>query len=101
LAAFIDVEGALFDNTGFDSIRAAAQSRFIDQETIEWIIQLLERRIVIARLGQEEITIKTTKGCPQGGVLSPLLWSLAIDNLLIKLEQQGYKMLGFADDLVI
>jgi hypothetical protein len=28
LAAFIDVEGA-FDNTGFDSIRAATQSRHI------------------------------------------------------------------------
>jgi hypothetical protein len=38
LAAFIDVEGA-FDNNGFDSIRAAAQSRHIDQETVEWIIQ--------------------------------------------------------------
>jgi retron-type reverse transcriptase len=83
LAAFINVEGA-FDNTGFDSIRAVAHSRHIDQETVEWIIQMLERRIVIARLGQEEIAIKTTKGCPQGGVLSPLLWSLVIDNLLIE-----------------
>jgi retron-type reverse transcriptase len=88
LAAFIDVEGA-FDNTGFDSFRAAAQSRHIDQETVERIIQMLERRIVIARLGQEEIAVQTTKGCPKGGVLSPLLWSLVIDNLLIELEQQG------------
>jgi Reverse transcriptase (RNA-dependent DNA polymerase) len=100
LAAFIDVEGA-FDNTGFDSIRAAAQSRHIGPETVEWIIQMLERRIVIARLGEEEIAIKTTKGCPQGGVLSPRLWSLVIDNRLIELEQQGYEVLGFADDLVI
>jgi Reverse transcriptase (RNA-dependent DNA polymerase) len=62
---------------------------------------MLERRIVIARLGQEEIAIKTTKGCHQGEVLSPLLWSLVIDNLLIELEQQGYEVLDFADDLVI
>jgi retron-type reverse transcriptase len=61
----------------------------LDQETVEWIIQMLERRIVVARLGQEEIAIKTTKGFPQGGVLSPLLWSLVIDNLLTELEQQG------------
>jgi Reverse transcriptase (RNA-dependent DNA polymerase) len=100
LAAFIDVEGAS-DNNGFDSFRAAAQSRHIDPETVEWIIQMPERRIVIARLEQDEIAIKTTKGCPQGGVLSPLLWSFVIDNLLIELEQQGYEVLGFADDLVI
>jgi hypothetical protein len=46
---------------------------------------MLERRIVIARLGQEKIEIETTKGY----------------HLLIELEQQGYKVLSFADDLVI
>ena len=100
LAAFIDIEGA-FDNTGFESIRAAAQRRQIESETVEWILAMLRCRIVTAQLRQDQITIKTTRGCPQGGVLSPLLWSLVIDELLTELTDQGYEVIGFADDLVI
>jgi Reverse transcriptase (RNA-dependent DNA polymerase) len=62
---------------------------------------MLESRIVTAQLGQDQITIKTTRGCPQGGVLSPLLWSLVIDELLTELTEQGYDAIEFADDLVI
>jgi retron-type reverse transcriptase len=98
LTAFIDLEGA-FDNTGFESIRAAAERRRIEPETVEWIIAMLESRTVTAQLGQDQITIKTTRGCPQGGVLSPLLWSLVIDELLTELTEQGYEVIGFADDL--
>lgn len=100
LAAFIDVEGA-FDNTGYDSIKAAADERHIEPESVDWILEMLECRIVSAQLGEEKIAIKTTRGCPQGGVLSPLLWSLVIDKLLTNLENQGYEVIGFADDLVI
>jgi hypothetical protein len=41
MAVFIDVENA-FDNTGFDSIRAAAERRHIEPKTEEWIIRMLE-----------------------------------------------------------
>jgi Reverse transcriptase (RNA-dependent DNA polymerase) len=57
--------------------------------------------IVTAGLGEEQVTVKTTRGCPQGRVLSPLLWSLVIDELLNDLDRQGYEVIGFADDLVI
>ena len=52
LAAFIDIEGA-FDNTGFESIRAAAQRRQIESETVEWILAMLRCRIVTAQLGSD------------------------------------------------
>jgi retron-type reverse transcriptase len=89
-----------FDNTGFESIRAAAVSRHIDPESVEWIIGMLECRIVTAGLGEKQVTVKTRKGCPQGGVLSPLLWSLVIDELLNDLDRQGYVVIEFADDFV-
>jgi hypothetical protein len=47
-SAFIDVEGA-FDNTVFDSIKTAAESRHIEPETVEWITRMLECRIVRSR----------------------------------------------------
>jgi retron-type reverse transcriptase len=93
----MDIQGA-FDNTGFESIRTAAVSRQIDPESIKWIIGVLECRIVTAGLGGEQVTVKTTRGCPQGGVLSPLLW--AVDKLLNNLDRQGFEVIGFADDLV-
>jgi retron-type reverse transcriptase len=96
----VDTQGA-FDKTGFESIRAAAVSRHIDPESVEWIIGMLACRIVRAGLGEEQVTVKTTRGCPHGGVLSPLLWSLVIDELLNDLHRQGYEVIGFADDLVI
>ena len=45
---------------------------------------------------------KITKGCPQGGVLSPVLWNLIVNNLLNKQANEipGY-LQAFADDLVI
>jgi Reverse transcriptase (RNA-dependent DNA polymerase) len=50
-----------------------------------------------AGLGEEQVTVKTTRG----GILSPLLWSLVIDKLLNDLDRQGFEVIGFADDLVI
>lgn len=100
LAAFLDVEGA-FDNTGYESIRQAALNRGIPRETVKWVSFMLEHRKVTAQIGDECITVKTTRGCPQGGVLSPLLWSLVIDDLITKLQQLGFEVVCYADDLVI
>jgi Reverse transcriptase (RNA-dependent DNA polymerase) len=91
LSSFVDIQGA-FDNTGFESIRAAAVRRHIDPESVEWIIGMLECRIVTAGLGEEQVTVKTIRG---------LLWSLVVDELLNDLDRQGYEVIGFADDLVI
>ena len=45
---------------------------------------------------------KITKGCPQGGILSPFLWNLVVNSLLEKQANEipGYLQV-FADDLVI
>jgi hypothetical protein len=40
------------------------------------------------------------RGYLQGGVLSPLLWSLVVDEL-IGLSGNGYYTLGYADDIAI
>jgi len=45
--------------------------------------------------------ISTSRGCPQGEVLSPLMWSLVVDKLLGILTGNGVTCLGYADDIVI
>jgi hypothetical protein len=42
-----------------------------------------------------------TRGCPQGGVLSPLLWILASDGFIKLLVEENFHVEGFADDFVI
>lgn len=50
---------------------------------------MLAERKIISELGGCFITVKATKGCPQGGVLLPLMWSLLVDDLLKSLEDNG------------
>ena len=44
---------------------------------------------------------RVSEGCPQGGVLSPLLWNLAEDSLLRVLNGMGIKAVGCADNIAI
>jgi len=46
-------------------------------------------------------TRNVSRGTPQGGVLSPLLWVLVVNKLLSLLEETGTKVVAYADDVVI
>ena len=100
LGAFIDIAGA-FDNTSFDAIAEALQTKGVDQGTAAWIAKMLESRIVTSTLGATKYTFNVTRGCPQGGVLSPLLWTLVVDDLITRLNNLGFYAQAYADDIVI
>lgn len=100
LGSFLDIAGA-FDNTSVNSIKAALENKNIDSITCRWICNLLKQREATSTLGHERLTIKVTKGCPKGGVLSPLLWSLVVDSLIEELNANGFFTQGYADDIVI
>lgn len=36
------------------------------------------------------ILINVCKKCPQDGVLSPLLWSMVVDKILVRLNDSGF-----------
>lgn len=59
---------------------------------------------VISILSTENLSRSMTKGCLQGGVLSPLLWTLVVDRLLKGLEglNKGYYYaVRYADGIAI
>jgi hypothetical protein len=62
---------------------------------------MLKGRQVQATVFNETLPVSVVIGCPQGGVLSLLLWDLVVDDLLLTLNNQGYYTLGYADDIVI
>ena len=100
LAVFIDIEGA-FDNTAYSVIEKAARDKTVNEIATEWIKAMLASRIISVRTEKTKIRIKPVKGCPQGGCLSPLLWCMVVDSLIVELEALGCHITAYADDLAI
>lgn len=100
LCAFLDVEGA-FDNSPTSLLVEGLVAKKVDDTTTRWVNAMLSNRRVKITLLNSSVEVLTTRGCPQGGVLSPLLWTLAVDKLLRLLSDQRIEVQGYADDLVI
>lgn len=98
LGCFMDVEGA-FDNTKFEVIERAMTERRMEETAIKWIVTMLKNRTVEASVCGERVKMGVTRGCPQGGILSPILWCMVIDSLLGKLNDAGLYAQGYSDDL--
>jgi hypothetical protein len=86
---FLDMEG-VFNNTSYDSICAALARHAVSCTIIGWIRANLEGRRATTTLGGVSRSIAVARGCPQGGVLSPLLWCLAVDELITGLNEGGF-----------
>jgi len=100
MCAFLDIEGA-FDNVSHDAVQTALSRRGLDLTTSRWIVSLLRSRQATATVQDSTVTVTTTRECLQGGVLSPILWSLLVDELLRRLASKGIQYQGYADDIVI
>lgn len=97
--AFIDIEGA-FNNLSFVSIKDQLMKRRVDEKTINWIMKMLNNRLIHMTLGETSVILKASKGCPQGGVLSALLCCLVADSLIKDLQEGKFEIESFADDIV-
>jgi hypothetical protein len=100
LCVFLDTEGA-FNNTSYDSMCAALAKHGVDHTIIRWIRATLEGRLATVTLGGFSKSIGVSTGCPQEGVLSPLLWCLVVDQLIARLNGGGFYTQGYADDICL
>ena len=100
LGVFLDIEGA-FDNINFNAIIEALQELQVPPTYVRWIHHMISNRYVTISFCGETIRRRVTKGCPQGGVLSPLLWNITLNTLLSRLGADSSFVQAFADDLVI
>jgi hypothetical protein len=62
---------------------------------------MLESKNINTTLSGEILGATAARVCTQGGVLSPLLWSLVVDDLLWVLNNNGYYIVGYADNIEI
>lgn len=99
VAVSIDIVGA-FDNTKTEDMLRSLDNYPIENWTKKWIKAMLENRVIKAQENSEKI-FSPKQGCPQGGCLSALLWSIVIDTLIKELRKANYKVVAYADDLLI
>ena len=95
-----NIEGA-FDNVFFKAISEAIDQSPLYSATAGWIKNMVTNRHVTITHKNATRRIKTKRWCPQGGVLSPFLWNLVIDDLLLFTAKHipGY-IQAFADDIM-
>ena len=98
LGIFLDIEGA-FDNVSFKTITEALNRAQLPLIIVRWINALLRSRAVTVTVQGKSVSKRVKKGCPQGGILSPLLWNLVINSLLILINSTQADSEGFADDV--
>jgi RNA-directed DNA polymerase len=91
----VDIKG-FFDNIPHSLIMESIAARISDGNILDLIERFLNSGVM------EEGELKpTTKGTPQGGVISPLLANIALDHLDWYLEGKGYRFARYADDFVV
>lgn len=90
-----DISG-FFDNISHKLIVDAVASEVADGN----ILNLLEK-FLAAGVMEGGVFKPTTIGTPQGGVISPLLANIALNQLDWRLEQAGYRFVRYADDFVV
>ena len=100
LAAFLDIEGA-FNNIKIEAIKQSLIELNIHNFLIDWITLMLSSRVIYSNLGEVCLKKLVTRGTPQGGVLSPLLWLLAVNTILCQFDSKGRKIVAYADDVVL
>lgn len=93
---YIDLKSA-FDTVDHDILFQKLRQKGIEESlinTIEWMY-----RQTSIKVGDRSCQV--TRGVIQGGVLSPLLFLIAFDDILKELQQIGLRTYAYADDLAI
>ena len=68
---------------------------------VDWTCHMLGNRNITITKGNTTLRQVVESGCQQGGVLSPLLWNLVVDELLHLLTDQGCQPIRYADDILV
>jgi len=98
----MDIKG-FFDNISH-KLMLEAVSFHINPLTEKWILLYIERWLKAPIFTEDEDLICTSKGTPQGGVISPLLANLFLHYAFDKwmeVHHQSIKFERYADDIIV
>lgn len=85
-----------FDTIGHDMLLNLLRQTIKDERVIKLIKKYLKSGIM-----KNGVIVRTEKGTPQGGPLSPLLANIYLNEFDQELAKRGVKHIRYADDIVI
>jgi RNA-directed DNA polymerase len=90
-----DIKG-FFDNIPHHLIMKAMTAEIADGKVLTLIERFLKAGVM-----EEGTLYPTTRGTPQGGLISPLIANAVLNYLDHKLSEHGYRFVRYADDFVV
>ena len=93
--ASIDLR-SFFDEIPHDLILKLIRGKITDERLVTLLTRALKAGVMVE--GKLE---KTTKGCPQGSPVSPMLSNIVLNELDHELEKRGHRYCRWADDFLI
>ncbi|MGZ3804235.1 MAG: group II intron reverse transcriptase/maturase [Thermodesulfobacteriota bacterium] len=93
--ASIDLK-SFFDEIPHDLILKLIRRRVKDEQLVTLIARALKAGVMI-----NGNFVATTKGCPQGAPLSPMLSNIVLNELDQELEKRNLKFARWADDFIV
>jgi hypothetical protein len=100
VCAFLDIKST-FDAAWHQEIISALDSWKYPRYMTRLILGFLSDSTANLSLGSTVSSVRVDLGCPQGGVLSPILWSVLIEDVLRLKFPFPSLSVGFADDLTM
>lgn len=91
----IDIQGY------FDTIDQSRLMKLVSEEVADRALLAVIESFLKAGVLEEGQWHSSEEGTPQGGVISPLLSNLYLDELDHRMEAEGYAMTRYADDMVL
>jgi hypothetical protein len=98
LGALLDIERT-FNNSCYDTMCDDLVRHGSEYNIVRWSRATLEGRVAVGALNDISLRFAISRGCPQGGVLSPLLRCLVVNYLCTRLSGSGVFIQGYADDM--
>ena len=99
-ALFIDITSA-FDRAWGPAIIRALYMKDCPLYLINLVNSYLCDRKASLSLGRLRRIRTVTLGCPQGGILSPFLWNVLLDDIIRQNFRFYFKIIAYADDIVV
>ena len=97
LGVFLDISGA-FDNLDPNAAARGLERIGTDKCIVNWYKNYLTNRLINVEINGCGKTRSLGQGTPQGGVMSPIVWNIAFDELLEIGNNGAGTMVGYADD---
>lgn len=100
LVVFVDIAGA-FDRTWHSGILVRLLEYGVPKPLVKLIAAFLEARTANFEIAGYKESFEMEQGCPQGGVMSPTLWNVLINDFLLLPTTSSTEILAYADDTTI